>query len=167
MSLITKKYSEVIYFVNLLNSLDFSDKPAKAQQLALVCMSDNAVKAKVLAEAYLTPDKESETKPERAARKAAEAVLRVIDKDVLPDYNDEVEDIRVDHCAVDATSKVILKDSKGLYEFTKDGTKSFKKDVKALGKKEVTFELKPVAKEVFSNISEDVVEYLTAFGFLF
>lgn len=159
---VTKKYSDVIYVINLIRSLDFSDRISKAFHLAQHVLAGNDIKSRVLADEYLASDDKDDTKP----RKSAEAFIRALDRDVLIEYNSEVEALRTLHCAVDKVNQTILKDKEGKYEFTREGSAAFNADIKTLSKKSVTFEVRTAEAKAFSLLPPDIIEYLTEFGFL-
>jgi hypothetical protein len=52
----------------------------------------------------------------------------------LEDYEDLIEDIRLKHCLKDPTTKKILKDSEGNFEFSEEGYKLVKAEIKELQK---------------------------------
>lgn len=158
---VTKKYSDVLYVIKLINSLDFSDRLSKAFSLA-VLVEQGSSGAKAAAAEYLEGSRKDDTK----ARKVAEGFLRALDRDVLTEYNSLIEDLRVTHCAVDKTNQIILKDKDGKYEFTREGNTAFSTDVKTLNKKEVTFEIKTADRSLFAGVNDDAIEYLIDFGFL-
>lgn len=128
---VKKTMGEVIYFINLVGSLDAFDK-------------------------------EADTK----AKKQMESLLRKLDIDVITDYNSDLEDLRVQHCAVDKEKKTILKDEKGNYEFTKEGMSAFLKAAKKLKKNPIEFDLKNehIQPELFADLQPDILDYLTTFG---
>lgn len=156
---ISLKYSELFYFVNLINALDYSDRIAKAYDLANAAVSGNS-KVKALAEKFLSAEEKDETK----ARKIAAGWIRKIERDYMPEYQEEVERLRVNNCAVDPTTKIISKDKDGKYEFTKDGSLAFARELKELSEKKVAIELRAAEKIHFSALPEDVVEYLENLG---
>ena len=57
----------------------------------------------------------------------------------LNDYNEQVEEIRIDNASTDEKG-VILKEEKGGYKFGKDGLKKLLSQIKALGEKEFVYE---------------------------
>ena len=57
----------------------------------------------------------------------------------LNDYNEKVEEIRIDNASTDDKG-VILKEEKGGYKFGKDGLKTLLSQIKALGEKEFDYE---------------------------
>lgn len=75
----------------------------------------------------------------------------------LNDYNEQVEEIRIDNASTDDKG-VILKDDKGGYKFSKDGLKKLLNQIKALGEKEFNYEqiyvVNPAGLEEFSFLSE-------------
>jgi hypothetical protein len=75
----------------------------------------------------------------------------------LNDYNEQVEEIRIDNASTDDKG-VILKDEKGGYKFSKDGLKKLLNQIKALGEKQFNYEtihvVNPAGLEEFSFLSE-------------
>ena len=75
----------------------------------------------------------------------------------LNDYNEQVEEIRIDNASTDDKG-VILKDEKGGYKFSKEGLKSLLNQIKELGEKEFNYEaihvVNPAGLEEFSFLSE-------------
>jgi transcriptional regulator of heat shock response len=75
----------------------------------------------------------------------------------LNDYNEQVEEIRIDNATTDDKG-VILKDEKGGYKFSKEGLKSLFNQIKELGEKEFNYEaihvVNPAGLEEFSFLSE-------------
>jgi hypothetical protein len=75
----------------------------------------------------------------------------------LNDYNEQVEEIRIDNATTDDKG-VILKDEKGGYKFSKEGLKSLLNQIKELGEKEFNYEaihvVNPAGLEEFSFLSE-------------
>jgi hypothetical protein len=75
----------------------------------------------------------------------------------LNDYNEQVEEIRIDNASTD-DKDVILKDEKGGYKFSKDGLKKLLNQIKALGEKQFNYEaihvVNPAGLEEFSFLSE-------------
>ena len=75
----------------------------------------------------------------------------------LNDYNEQVEEIRIDNASTDEKG-VILKDEKGGYKFSKEGLKSLLNQIKELGEKEFNYEaihvVNPAGLEEFSFLSE-------------
>jgi len=55
------------------------------------------------------------------------------------DYNEQVEEIRIDNASTDDKG-VILKEEKGGYKFGKDGLKKLLSQIKELGEKEFIYE---------------------------
>jgi hypothetical protein len=125
-----KKYSEIFYFVGIIDALDLKEN-TKVKELVGIA-------------------------------------LRSISKEVIVDYNDKVEGLRIKHCAEDKDSKIILKDKDGKYEFTKDGTTAFRKELKDLGETKVEFNLTQFDKKELDglDVPSDIVDSLVEFGFL-
>lgn len=75
----------------------------------------------------------------------------------LNDYNEQVEEIRIDNASTDDKG-VILKEEKGGYKFGKDGLKKLLNQIKTLGEKEFNYEkihvVNPAGLEEFSFLSE-------------
>jgi hypothetical protein len=75
----------------------------------------------------------------------------------LNDYNEQVEEIRIDNASTDDKG-VILKDEKGGYKFSKDGLKKLLNQIKVLGEKQFNYEVihvvNPEGLEEFSFLSE-------------
>jgi hypothetical protein len=75
----------------------------------------------------------------------------------LNDYNEQVEEIRIDNASTDDKG-VILKDEKGSYKFSKDGLKKLLNQIKVLGEKQFNYEaihvVNPAGLEEFSFLSE-------------
>jgi len=75
----------------------------------------------------------------------------------LNDYNEQVEEFRIDNASTDDKG-VILKDEKGGYKFSKDGLKKLLNQIKALGEKQFNYEaihvVNPAGLEEFSFLSE-------------
>jgi transcriptional regulator of heat shock response len=75
----------------------------------------------------------------------------------LNDYNEQVEEIRIDNASTDDKG-VILKDEKGGYKFSKDGLKKLLNQIKVLGEKQFNYEaihvVNPAGLEEFSFLSE-------------
>jgi hypothetical protein len=76
-------------------------------------------------------------------------------------YNELVDDLRLDNCAVDEKTKVILMDANGAKQFTVEGTKNFNKGIKALLDQKVDihvritegdWDLSENEKEVFNGV---------------
>lgn len=57
----------------------------------------------------------------------------------LDEYNERLEDLRLDHCSVDEKDNLIL-DDKGGYTYTKDGNKKLRQAIKDLIQEEFEFE---------------------------
>lgn len=67
--------------------------------------------------------------------------------------NENDESLRIDHCAIDEKTKVILRDKDGGYQFDKDGLKAFNKAAKEFRENEKV--------ELHARISEYVPDDLT------
>lgn len=88
--------------------------------------------------AYVKKTKDAKTK----LTTSIESVFKQL-KPVFIDYNETVKDLRLDNCAVDPKTNVLLpKDENGEYRFTIEGVKKFNKDVKKLLDKKVQIETK-------------------------
>jgi len=72
---------------------------------------------------------------EKKLQKIAELVKKYIDE-----YNEKLEDIRLDNASVDDKGNLVL-DDKGGYAYTKDATKKLKSEVVKLIESEFDFEL--------------------------
>ena len=84
---------------------------------------------------YLEKNKEADTK----FKKCVESISKQC-APLKEAYDIEVEDIRLDNCLTDDTSrKKILRNEKGGYEFNVDGTKAVGEQVKKLLEKKVIF----------------------------
>lgn len=59
-------------------------------------------------------------------------------KKLFEEFSEKEMEINIDCCSVDEKTKVILKDEKGNFEFTKEGQKERTKKIKALWEEEVT-----------------------------
>lgn len=76
-------------------------------------------------------------------------ILKQIDK-LIPDYNEELEIIRIDNCLADEKTGALLKESDlKSYKFSASGAKKFNQDFKALQNKPV---------EVHVRIQEEKVD---------
>jgi hypothetical protein len=107
-------------------------------------------------------DKSKHTK----AKKAIDSMLRRLDIDVLTEYNSDADDLRLKHCATDATTKIILRSKDGAYEFTQDGMAKLKVDLKPLNEKVREFDLRieQIRRVDFAGLPSDVIEYFEEFG---
>jgi hypothetical protein len=93
---------------------------------------------------------------------------------VLEQMNDEVDDIRIDHCNKEKNK--ITRDAQGNYEFTADGERAFKKAYRELLIKPIEVQFTPlnyadlcqVLPEEFArqNSWEAVSEFLEPFYFV-
>lgn len=84
---------------------------------------------------------------------AVKNILKQIDK-LIPDYNDGLDNLRLDNCVVNEKTKVVLKDEKGNYKFTVEGTKSLKKAVKEFRKEKVE-----IHQRLIQDSGVDIEEY--------
>lgn len=77
-------------------------------------------------------------------------------------YNERVTDLKIDHCAIDPASKVILRDDKGEMQFTKEGQKAFGTSVKKLLEEPVVITQRKftIAAEMVDN-NLDIIEVLS------
>ena len=73
--------------------------------------------------------------------KASQKLTKIAKKieKYLNDYNEKVEEIRIDNASTDDKG-VILKEEKGGYKFGKDGLKTLLNQIKELGEKEFNYE---------------------------
>jgi hypothetical protein len=84
----------------------------------------------------------------------------------LNDYNEKVEEIRIDNASTDENG-VILKEEKGGYKFGKDGLKNLLIQIKELGEKEFDYEpinvVNPAGLEEFNFLKDWLtgVEFIT------
>jgi transcriptional regulator of heat shock response len=84
----------------------------------------------------------------------------------LNDYNEQVEEIRIDNASTDEKG-VILKEEKGGYKFGKDGLKKLLSQIKELGEKEFIYEpinvVNPAGLEEFTFLKDWLtgVEFIT------
>jgi len=84
----------------------------------------------------------------------------------LNDYNEQVEEIRIDNASTDDKG-VILKEEKGGYKFSKEGLKKLLNQIKELGEKEFDYEpinvVNPVGLEEFTFLKDWLtgVEFIT------
>lgn len=78
--------------------------------------------------------KGEDTKVSQKLAKIAKKLTKYLD-----DYNEQVEEIRIDNASTDDKG-VILKEEKGGYKFSKDGLKKVMKGIKELGEKEFNYE---------------------------
>jgi hypothetical protein len=84
----------------------------------------------------------------------------------LNDYNEQVEEIRIDNASTDDKG-VILKEEKGGYKFGKDGLKKLLSQIKELGEKEFIYEpinvVNPAGLEEFTFLNGWLtgVEFIT------
>lgn len=78
------------------------------------------------------------------------------------EYASKIDDLQLDHVAIDEKTKVILKDAKGMRQFTVEGEKALKADIKKLAEQEdlviyprITqgdWQLSDYEKEAFSGL---------------
>lgn len=84
----------------------------------------------------------------------------------LNDYNEQVEEIRIDNASTDDKG-VILKEEKGGYKFSKEGLKNLLTQIKELGEKEFDYEpinvVNPAGLEEFTFLKDWLtgVEFIT------
>jgi hypothetical protein len=84
----------------------------------------------------------------------------------LNDYNEQVEEIRIDNASTDDNG-VILKEEKGGYKFSKEGLKKLLNQIKELGEKEFIYEpinvVNPAGLEEFTFLNDWLtgVEFIT------
>jgi transcriptional regulator of heat shock response len=84
----------------------------------------------------------------------------------LNDYNEQVEEIRIDNASTDDKG-VILKEEKGGYKFSKEGLKNLLTQIKELGEKEFIYEpinvVNPAGLEEFTFLKDWLigVEFIT------
>jgi len=84
----------------------------------------------------------------------------------LNDYNEQVEEIRIDNASTDDKG-VILKEEKGGYKFGKEGLKKLLNQIKQLGEKEFNYEpinvVNPAGLEEFTFLKDWLtgVEFIT------
>jgi hypothetical protein len=84
----------------------------------------------------------------------------------LNDYNEKVEEIRIDNASTDEKG-VILKEEKGGYKFSKEGLKNLLTQIKELGEKEFDYEsinvVNPAGLEDFTFLNGWLtgVEFIT------
>ncbi len=100
------------------------------------------------------------------AKEFAAAATRSLDKAVVADYNSDIESLRIKHCAVNDSTKIILRNSAGGYEFTRDGMEAFIKDSRALNEKAVEFNINQAPVSEFKHLDPDVVNELIDFGLI-
>lgn len=79
---------------------------------------------------------EQETKTQKKLFKFYERI-----KPYLTDYNNQIEELRLDNASVDDKG-IILLDEKGGYKFTKEALKKLRADIASLEEKE--FDFKPI-----------------------
>jgi transcriptional regulator of heat shock response len=83
----------------------------------------------------------------------------------LNDYNEQVEEIRIDNASTDEKG-VILKEEKGGYKFSKEGLKKLLNQIKELGEKEFDYEpinvVNPARLEEFTFLKD----WLTGVNFI-
>lgn len=104
---------------------------------------------------------ELKTKPFEKLKYALKKVTKSL-KPIIEDYQDDLEDLRIDYCSVDADGNII-NDEKGNYKFSKENTKKLKKAGKELFEKEV--EIKPHFVEIPKDVPEELVEVFSGFVF--
>lgn len=97
----------------------------KIQKTYLELLNFNQV-----ASSYIEKNKESENKLCSAIKQFSKQL-----KDIFEEYNDERDNRQLDNCSVDEKTKVILKNEKGERQFTVEGEKKLKAELKALMKK--------------------------------
>jgi hypothetical protein len=84
----------------------------------------------------------------------------------LNDYNEQVEEIRIDNASTDDKG-VILKEEKGGYKFSKEGLKNLLTQIKELGEKEFDYEpinvVNPAGLEEFTFLKDWLtgIEFIT------
>lgn len=85
---------------------------------------------------------------------------------IFEGFNDEKDNLQLDHCVVDPTTKIILKDAQGVRQYTVEGEKALKKALKEFEKTKIECharipstletslieELSEIEKEAFSEI---------------
>jgi len=81
----------------------------------------------------------------------------------LDTFKEAVEDLRIDNCLTDEKTGAILKDDKGQYQYTKEGTKAFKVAAKALQEKwdEKEIEVTPFIVKEIPELSQEEIEAFT------
>lgn len=99
------------------------------------------------AAAHYTQVHPEETKLKYALSKVQKRAMSAVER-----YNEQLEDLRVQHCAEDAEG-IVLRDDKGNYKFTKEGLNTLNKAQRALVEQEV---------EVEEHLVTDLPEGLTS-----
>lgn len=79
--------------------------------------------------------KDGKTKGQKKLQKIAEKV-----KPLLDEYNEKVEEIRLDCASVDSDGNLIL-DERGGYKFSKENIKKLSKESRALNEQEIEVEV--------------------------
>ena len=105
----------------------------------------------IVGSAYM---KDHNNKLSYAIRKVNKNITSVVES-----INENIEDLRIEHCSVDEKGNV-LKDEKGNYKFSKDGLRALAKAVKELNNK--IFEIEPFfATEIPDDLTEEQKEIFT------
>lgn len=83
-------------------------------------------------------------------------------KDIVADYNELVDDVKIDCASVDEKGNMIVNGDS--YVFTPAKRKEFNKAVRVIGQKEVTETFEPYyATEVPEDLDEDFIELFKGF----
>ena len=109
---------------------------------------------------YINEKGELTDKPQPKIVPAIKNVLKQTDK-IMAEYNDELDNLRLDHCLVDEKTKAVLKDEKGNYRFSVDGTKKLKADIKKLLEEKVE-----IHQRIVQDSEVDPEEYESFIGIL-
>lgn len=96
--------------------------------------------------AYLEKNKETENKLCSAIKQFSKQLTKIFEE-----YNDERDTRQLNNCSVDEKTKVILKDDKGNRQFTVEGEKKLKGELRELINKQV---------ECHSRIPEGIDELI-------
>lgn len=92
---------------------------------------------------YLKDKKDKENKLCHAIRKQLKSFEGIIES-----YNDKVTDLRLDYCAVDEKTKIILKDTTGNLQFTVDQQKQLNAKLSELRKSQVVISPEIITEDV-------------------
>lgn len=96
-----------------------------------------------------------ENKLKYALTKTQKSVAKVVEE-----YNEKLEDLRIDHCSVDEKG-IILRDANGNYLFGRDGLKALVQGQRALNNQNV--EVQEHIAEIPENFDETYREVFTGF----
>lgn len=101
------------------------------------------------ATAYLKTNEKADHRLKYAVRKVLKACTKLYE-----DYSAAMEDLRIEHCAVDPKNSTIMRDDRGAFVFTKDALRAFNAASKRLLDQAV--EVTPfLAKEAPADLTDD------------